>query len=740
MSATIRGASKPFDSADRPPLRDSENSTRERYSFRGKAGEGDNERHREGRSNLLRPKRAEGESDNEGWSTVKPRKSFGTEGAERFNGRMGLDRHREDRRFEDRRVKDREERDVKERPQRGFDTFSRDKDNDQEPERDNTRRNGLGRGGRVDSWRGGDNSDAPPTPRDRASNGERYAERSRGWREKERDDRGERGNERNERADRGDRGDRRWDRQQRHEVEPEWLDEPAEEKKTQGHTSEDFEKWRQQTRRGDEKAASSKTPAEEGTKGENGGSFFGFEKQKVETPLAIDTGPDKFFGMWATPKDENGPSSGVESKKEGVPKAQTIGKSSRFTSFFAQDEPPRRQTEPPSPMPPPPSDNGLASLFGGGGNSGNNSNSTPMEEKAAFAQLLQKLQSQQLGGSGSTPPANILQQPKPPALEKHQSNPNTNPLPTPGAESFQQYRPERQDDRQNAGSRNSQQALQDILAQRQVTTSQPTAVRPEQMLQDLVGQRQNALSQSSVRPEQAQGRNNTEFLMNLMRAAPEPQRTEQVLLRMPPQRNTDRVMQQQQQQQQMLEREQELREAEMRNRNVAQRNTRPQAPPGFFEDPNFQRGIPPHERHAGNGPQQPTQILQRPPPPGLDQMPPNWAQPQHPPPQQLRQQQQQPQHIAPPPGLAGGPTRSMPMQQMFPPGFPGIANFPPPPDGMGAPPPHRMQPPPGFFAAPPPGFLPPGMSGFQGGPPEGMPFGVPFDGRGPPPQGGFRRL
>lgn len=697
-------------------LRDSENS-RDRYNFRGKNGDGDNERPRDGRSNLLRPKRADGDADSEGWSTVKPRKSFGAEGAERFNGRMGLDRHRDDRR-EDRRFKDREDRDAKDRPQRGFDTFTRDKDNDHDQDRDN-RRAGLGRGGRGESWRG--DNDAPPTPRERNSNGDKYGDRSRGWRDKERDDRGDRGNDRNERNDRndrGERGDRRWGRDQRSEVEPEWLEGPADDKKGQAHTQEDFEKWRQSTRRED-KSLESKISGEEGSRGDAGGSFFGLEKQKVETPLAIDTGPDKFFGLWAAPKDEAGADSGIGSKKEGAAKSKTGGKSSRFTSFFSpQEELPRRQTEPPPPVPPLPIDGFFGSLLQDKGNESNNTKSTP-QDQAAFQLILQKLQAQHNGGSGSTPPANAQQQPKPPAPEKQQSNPLH------ASEPFQQYRPELQEERPGASSRNSQQTLQDLLSQRQVANSQPI-VRPDQMLQELVGQRQNALSQSSVRPDQPQSRNNTEFLMNLMRAAPEPQRTEQVLLRMPPQRASDR-----QTQQHMLEREQEMhRELALRERGATHRQNRPQPPPGFFDDPSFQRGPPPqHERPAGN-PSQPTQILQRPPPPGLEQIQPGWAQPptQLPPPQQLRQH-----NIAPPPGLAGGPTRNIPMQQMFAPGFPGIGNF-PHPDAMAAP--QRMQPPPGFYNAPPPGFLPP--NAFQG--PDGMPpFGAPFDGRGLPPQGPFRR-
>jgi hypothetical protein len=81
--------------------------------------------------------------------------------------------------------------------------------------------------------------------------------------------------------------------------------------------------------------------------------------------------------------------------------------------------------------------------------------------------------------------------------------------------------------------------------------------------------------------------------------------------------------------------------------------------------------------------------------------------------------------------LASGPNRGMPMPQMFPPGFP-IGNFPPPEVMAGPPRNMQMNPPPGFFS--PPGFLPPGMAGYQE-----MGYGAPFDGRGPPPQGGYRR-
>jgi eIF4E-associated protein len=705
MSATsTRNPGKTFDSADRPALtRDAD--SRDRYNFRGKTVEGEADRARDGRSNTLRPKRTE-DQDSDGWSTVKPRKSFGTEGAERFNGRMGVDRHRDERRF-----KDREERDVKDRP-RGFETFSRDKDGDQDQDRD-TRRNGLGRGRNEPSWfKDRENADGPPTPRDRNSNGDRFSDRKGGWRDKERDDRGDRGG-----GDRtGDRGDRRWDRDrdQRQEREPEWMDEPAEDK-SQSHTQEDFQKWREQQQKKDK---AGKTPVEDVAKPDAGASFFGLDK-KVETPLEIvETGPDKFLSKWTAPKEDVAQDMGLE-PNEGTARAKTMGKASRFTSFFApKDEPPRRQTEPPIPMPAPPQ-GGLGALFGGGQSNENNTQSP--DERMAFQQLLMKLHSHTPAGTGSQPPNNVSLQPGPAPTEMQQSNPMMSPEP------FQQYRTERQDENRS-NARHSGQSIHELLAQRQVAGSQPT-IRPDQMVQELIGQRQNAASQASVRLDQpTPSRNtNTEFLMGLMQSvklAPEPQRSEQVLLRMPgaAPKPIDRQMQQQ-----MIEREQDMqREAAQRERSASQR--RPQPPPGFFDEAAYQRGpLPQHERQGGNPPQ-PTQILQRP-PPGLDL---GWD----------RQAQLPPQHrlaqnIAPPPGLANGPNRGMPMpQQMFPPGFP-MGNF--PPDVMPGPPRNmQMQPPPGFFNAPPPGFMPPGMGGgFPG--PEGMAFGAPFDGRGPPPQGAFRR-
>lgn len=670
------------------------------------------------------------------------------------------DRRREDGR-EERKFRDRDDRETKERPQRGFDSYTRDKDGDHDHPRDTHKNGGTGRGGRGgDSWliRDRDNDAPTPSTRDRTSNGDKFMDRSRGWREKDPEDRGgdrahERRGDRNERGgDRHERGgDRRWgnQREEKPEREPEWMDEPVNGKQ-EAHTQEDFQKWKEMEklkeamRKGD--VGPPKTPAVEEPEGKlDGSSFFGFDKPKVETPLAlaVDTGPDKFFGMWVAPKEEVTPDSAIESKKEAAAKGKTVGKASRFTSFFApQEEPIRRLTEPSVPLSAPV--DGLAALF-----QSNTPSMKPAEDKQAFAALLQKLTMGQPVASGTTPPVNPQQQSKPPPSEKQRSE----PVP-PQQESFQQYRT---DERPSTSTRNSQNALQEMLMMRNANNSQASS-RPEQMLQELVGQRQTAASQSSQRADPAQARNQADFLMGLMRTAP-PARNDDPMLRMPPQAIAERHFQMQQQQQreqaqeqaqlkqaqqhqaqqeqarqqarqQQLALEQQLemqhregllqreREARERDRAAAQRQVRG-APPGFFEEVAYHRGPPQqHERQP-----QPTQILQRP-PPGLDQMPPGWAQS----PGGLGPQQQirQPQHIVPPPGLAG---RGMPLpqQQMFPPGFMG-SNF-AAPDG-------RMPPPPGFYNPPPPGFMPAGMNGFQG--PDGMSFG-PYDGRGPPPQSGFRR-
>lgn len=712
-SATSARNAKPSDLPDRPSLnRDSD--SRDRYPFR--KSDGENDRTRDNQRHNLRSRRLDADQDNEGWSTVKPRKSFGAEGSERFNGRMGGDRHRDDLPPMPRRGS-RDARD--ERPARGFDTFSREKDAIKESAEETEgagRRNGFGRGRNEPSWFK-DKEDSATPAENRKSNGDRFTDRNRGWREKDRDDKiNERTSERNtdRNTDRGgdrneDRTRGRWERDdRRQEREPEWMDEPANEKK-RAHTAEDFQKWKESMNAGIMKTPATEEPptkAAPDTSGQN--SFFGFDKPKVEAPLVMDPGPDKFLSMWSSPKAD-GLETQLPSKKEGPIKAATTGKASRFTSFFAtpQEDLPRRPTEPAPPV------SSIALK---------EANPQTDKEKEDFQRLLQKLQSQSiLGTKTPTPPANQASQPKPPPQKP--MNAQLQPL-----EPFQQYRPGFQEP-PRSGSRESQSqqaALQDLLGNRSTAVSQPSS-RPETMVHELVNQRQSAISQGSSRPDQ-DGNKNAAFLMGLMqntRVAPEPLRSEQLMMRGPPQSQPSR------QQQLMIEREQELLIREQRERVVQRQRQEP--PPGFFDDTFLGRGpIPQHEPPRSKTQQQPTQILQRP-PPGLEQLPPGWAQQQRE--QQLPQTISQRHPLQPPPGLASGPNRGMPMPPpLFPPGF-NMAGFGPPPENMlNAP---RNMPPPGFMV-PPPGFMgPPPMSGFPG--PEVLGY-APFDGRGgPPQQGNFRR-
>lgn len=210
-SATSARNTKPSDLPDRPSLnRDSD--PRDRYPFR--KSDGENDRTRDNQRHNLRSRRLDADQDSEGWSTVKPRKSFGAEGSERFNGRMGGDRHRDDVPPMPRRGS-RDARD--ERPPRGFDAFSRDRDSIKESAEEAEgagRRNGFGRGRNEPSWFK-DKEDSATPAENRKSNGDRFGDRNRGWREKDRDDKiHERTNERNtdRNVDRGGGGDRTEDR------------------------------------------------------------------------------------------------------------------------------------------------------------------------------------------------------------------------------------------------------------------------------------------------------------------------------------------------------------------------------------------------------------------------------------------------------------------------------------------------------------------------------------------------
>ncbi|RKF65024.1 hypothetical protein OnM2_013022 [Erysiphe neolycopersici] len=697
---SIRNLSKNANSPDRSGNQETSFGSKSRIKVN------EVERGHESRSNLLRNKRLESEQNKEHWGGASTRKSFGGEDAERFVNRPGGDKARDDRGF-----KDRENYEGKERLW-GPNAFNREKviDNDQSRER-NYRSNGIGRGRNESSWfKEKDIHDLSQPSKSRHTN-ENYVDRSRGWRGREKDERvdnrGERFTEKS--REKPDNSDRRWDRSKDHRQknEPEWMEDPGEERH-QVHTSEDFEKWKEQMQ-GKDRIIKSQT---EDKDHDTNKLISNEERSKVETPLDFDPGPDKFLDLNSS-KEETFSNSVVEPMSEGITKSTASGKASRFTSFFTTQEEPQKNlseyisTQQRSPC----------AL-----KSNPNISSQSEAEKEAFQQLLQKLQRQTFQASSSVTLANatsplhpsISEKPSSAKILSHEINQNYS----------------NQHDEGRSNTRLSQQAFQDLFSQRQMAESQ-NVVRPEQMLQELISQRQNALGQSSSRSNQNSPRNtNTEFLMGLMqsgKSAPESQRAEPIHLEL--QSNSD---QRQIPKNTIMDLEQEIKREKIAlpDRSGPERHTRPQPPPGFFEDSSFIRGSTSLLDHQpGNS--QPTQMLQRPPPPGLDLSWERQAQLPH-------QQHRHVQNLVPPPGLTNNLSRVMPIpQQAFLPGFT-MGSF-PPPDVMSVSPQNvQMQPPPGFFSGPPHGFLPPTMGGFQG--PENLAFGAaPFDGRRPPSQGAFRR-
>lgn len=663
-------------SSSRSKLLDGDKAAKELEHGRFGIRSSENDRARDGRGNTLR-RRGDSDFDGEGWSTVKPRKSFGADGAERFSGKMGGNYRDE--------VKSSDRDGNKDRQSKNTDPLSRDKDRDA----DGRARNGLGR--KLEPWNKSEsNADAAtPERRDR--------DRTKSWRDRDAEASAE--------NNRG--GDRRWgrDRDQRAEREPEWFDEPAKDQRDV-HTQQDFQKWMEQMKKAKNAQENQASEAAEP------------EKPAAESTPVIEQGPDKFFMAF-------GGGSAIDTQRqveqaEGTNKPKTIGKSSRFTSFFGGgQEEPRQRTDSSTPATAAPSVppgfgifSGMAPVSGRGASAG------PEDEKQAFAQLLAKLQKQTV--SATPPGLSIFSPPQQNLGDSGKKSAVVSPEPY-----QQQYGNER---REGPTARPQQQ--QEIHAPR----PQQNTARPDQLLQDLVGHHQRASSQSSSQRDPSMNKNNSnaEFLMNLMRAGPpNAQRAEHLQSMMA---HGGHLQQKPSSMSPMNE----------RDVHAHQQQGRPGPPPGFpVLDDSF-RSPDPELRPN------PTQILQRPPPPpGLDHMPPNWLPLPPgvgPPPGQRGGGGSNGPPMLPPPGLPGGPpNRNMPMPHMFPPNFPPGAMPPPPmPEMRGS----MHMAPPGFYNAPPPlpphhGFgLPPGMPNYNGPPPPDLrAFGSPpFDGRGmaPPSQAGDR--
>lgn len=699
--AGLRGPKGPFD-ADKGKDTDS----RDRFGFRPRNIDSDaGDRFRDGRNANFR--RRDGEQDGEGWSTVKPRKSFGQDGAERFNGRMGGDRLRDGRPHKD----DQEKPGIGNR--RGFDNYaSRDKESIDD---DGRPRNGVR--GKSDPWSKPDASNDGLTARERI-------EKAKSWRGRDNRDA-----EALEDRSGGRTYDRRWGREQRVEREPEWMDEPSG-SKSGGHTEEDFKRFMEEMK-AREGGAAGKPSAPQATQSPSEAA----QPKAPSAPPPVETGPDKFFMAFAPPPGFDGTTPGVAAETKDVlaSKPKPAGKASRFTSFFNATQEEKRmkevQAQPPA-QPPMPLNGSPAEPPGG---------APPEEEKAAFQQLLLKLQGQTLQASPGPAAPQSFQGPPPASSAGPEPAKAAADTASPEPSHVQRgARPPGNELPADDPRKKMPWAMQDIIAPQPMLPQQTAAARQDQLLQNLVGHR----TESGGRVDAGGARNdsNTEFLMNLMRSQPEAPRSEQVMLRMPqpqksapiphvPERDPDfaqgRFPQQAQPQPQHMQQPPQLHQQPQSHPQMPmqQRQMRPH-PPGFMDEPAF---------HGEGEPRLPQpQILQRPPPPpGLDQMGPgpgpgpapgpNWmpSAPGPPGPQQ---------RIIPPPGLPGGVNRNIPVPNIYPPNFPPQGpGFPSPEIGL---PPRNMQPPPGIYGGPPPGFFPP-PGGFQGPPPEAfapferMPPGVP---------------
>ncbi|KAL1896932.1 hypothetical protein Cpir12675_002580 [Ceratocystis pirilliformis] len=722
--------------------------------------------------------------DSEGWSTVRPRKSFGAEGAERFTGRMGgTDR------YNDRRTRDSD---------RDANISSREDDGDGRSNNANGPQNARSKDG---TWFRTNSGAEASTGR--TSERLDKVKTVKSWRDRDEtiDDSHSNSNNNNSNHRNFERRWNRGEQSQRHERNPEWMDEPAGEE-TKTHNAEDFRKFMEELKSRENKASAKQSEDYGDGAGDNDNDNITFGSHEPGSsardhvpPKKIELGPDKFFASFASGSNtEKGTPTGEPSEAAATSKG--TGKS-RFMSLFNAGasheeglQPERYQQGPLSaPIP------GHVPIPGLGGMlpgipAQENTGSSQSNDQAAFQQLLSKLKISQPTPTATTPgfqpPSQPQSQPQQPRMgmplpASHPRNdsepgPGSGPGPAPApaqlpvsgppSDIFHQYSREPPMPSHSVhGSMTPQPIMNPIPP-------------PMQLLQSIVGNRQQQSAQGNRSDTSGPNSNsNTEFLMNLMRKQPEAP----IDPRMPhgqPQQQPQQQQQQQQQQQPQQQQQQQQQQQPVQPHHIPPPQQQsappmmqqqppkpmhmPAPPPGLNEREDFAmqhqrmqsnavpqqqgRGIPPILRgmrppgfiddfhHESADPRQPqisqgNQMIQRG-PPTVDPMvggpgpnPNQWIPGGPPLPNQQRP-------MMPPPGLAaGGPpnmNRSAP-PGMFPANFP-MSGFPPdgipPPAGMPVMPPRNMMPPPGIYggnALPPMNFFaPPGMS-FQGPPGPDVP-------------------
>lgn len=679
FASSGRGGGKTVDGEKAPK----EGDAQSRFAnLRTRNGESDGDRFRESRN--ANPLRRRGDTDDSdgGWTPVKPRKSFGAEGAERFREKFA-GTLRDDKKTP---------RMIGERSARPFDSLTRDKERERDGE-EGANKNG------TDSWHKSKTSETRvPEKRERI-------DRAKSWRE--RDPEAEQQDERDSRLP-----DRRW--VGRAEREPEWLDEPQE-VRPEARTQQDFQKWMEAMKQAKSGGGGASKPTAVPIPDPSPEA----SKPPVQSAPAAEIGPDKFFMAFGSTTSTDVKTPGEQ--PDAPNRAKAAGKSSRFTSFFSQPQPDKVEPPPSAPVLPSYIPEPAPSIFSGGF-PGASPSAPPDDEKQAFQLLLSKLQKQSM--SATPPGASAFPTPG----HGHPGDAGKNHV---SASPLQALLGGNQRD----GPIGRPAPHHEILAPR----PQPQAARPEQLLQDLVGHHQRVSSQGSGRGDGTVPRNNnsnTEFLMNLMRGPGGPDRADSAMLRAfqqapppnqgPPPPPSD--------------------EYQRENRNAQRQVRPGPPPGFPMDDGSDFMQNPNQPTQILQRPPPPPGLEQMPPSwmAGRGQMPPPPTQQGPPPPQQGQGQGPQGQHpqqrgpMLPPPGLAGRNPPPPGMPPMFPPNFPPGA-MPPHPD-MG--PPRNMgPPPPGFFGQMPPGFMLPGMRGFGGPPPQvespgGFGPTSPFEARGMMPPGG----
>ncbi len=388
-ASASRTSSQPLDPPDRPTLNSNgdEPSRSERYNFREKffrdreKSDRDGDRQREQRPGIFQNRRGVKE-EGDSWTSVRPRKSFGQEEDDRGTRRNGDEDSHTDRDLG---------RDARDRAQKELDMPQGDNERAAEGDYVQLRRS-LGRSRNEPTWFKDDDALSAKEIKTTRDN-----RRGRDWRDK----------------DRGGLhvGDRDWTRGGKVEQDPEWMSSPEREEKKQSHTQEDFERWKERMKASTaptEDKPNHKAEQQIGRQGSTSESLKVEPALKVNTPLVMDAGLDKFFGLWDDSKANNEVSFG-ETAGDGVRKEtwkNNVPKPSRFVGFFnPQPEPSNRQSEASAPPSLPP------------GLSQDSSN----EDKEGFQRILQMLGGANPSSGTTTSQINASQQPKPPDAKDQQS-------------------------------------------------------------------------------------------------------------------------------------------------------------------------------------------------------------------------------------------------------------------------------------------------------------------------------